>query len=166
MNKLKKQNIKRIYIIGSVASGKTTLAKHLSQKLNIEYYSLDKIIWNDKKGIKRTEKERDRLFSKIIEKDKWIIEDVGRNYFKKGREKADIIYYLSLKKRTIYYRVLTRWLKQKFKLEKYDYKPTFSSLIQMFNWSKLYNKKEILEEYENKLVIINEKALKKIYKEE
>ena len=166
MNKFEKKNIKKIYIIGSVASGKTTLAKHLSKKLNINYYSLDKIIWDDEEKVKRKSNERDKLFQNIIKNKSWIIEDVGRNYFKKGREKADIIYYISLKKRTIYYRVLTRWLKQKLKLEEYDYQPTIASLIQMFKWAKQYNKEQVLEEYESKLVILTEKDLKKMYKEE
>ena len=36
---------KKIHIIGSVASGKTTLAKELSRKLAIPYYELDNVVW-------------------------------------------------------------------------------------------------------------------------
>ena len=35
----------KIYIIGSVGSGKTTLAKRLSKELNILYYELDSVTW-------------------------------------------------------------------------------------------------------------------------
>ena len=34
----------KILIIGIVASGKTTLAKQLSKKLNIQYYEIDSIV--------------------------------------------------------------------------------------------------------------------------
>ena len=40
----------KIYIIGPVGSGKTTLAKKLAHKLNIKYYELDKVAWDDEHG--------------------------------------------------------------------------------------------------------------------
>lgn len=43
--------MKKIYILRSVASGKTTLAKKLSKKLGIPYYELDSIILDDTKII-------------------------------------------------------------------------------------------------------------------
>jgi adenylate kinase family enzyme len=35
---------KRIHIIGSVGSGKTTLARTLSSRLNIPFYELDNVV--------------------------------------------------------------------------------------------------------------------------
>ena len=35
----------RIDIIGSVASGKTTLAKRISQRFNTPYYEKDNVVW-------------------------------------------------------------------------------------------------------------------------
>ena len=35
----------KIDIIGSVASGKTTLAKRISKQYNIPYYEKDNIVW-------------------------------------------------------------------------------------------------------------------------
>ena len=37
----------KIYIIGPVGSGKTTLSELLSKKYNIKKYELDKIVWDD-----------------------------------------------------------------------------------------------------------------------
>ena len=46
----------KIYIIGSPASGKTTLAKKLSKRYDIKYYELDCIVYDDENNhIKRTE---------------------------------------------------------------------------------------------------------------
>ena len=58
----------KIDIIGSVASGKTTLAKKISLKYQVPYYEKDNIVWErtangDKK---RTQEERDALFQQII----------------------------------------------------------------------------------------------------
>lgn len=157
---------KKIYIIGSVASGKTTLARYLSKKLNSDYYSLDKVVWNDEKNIKRNEKEIKKIFNKIIKKDNWIIEDVGRNIFQRGKDSSDIIYYLDINKLTIYFRVIKRWFRQKINIEEYDYKPTIKSLKEMLKWAKEYDKKKDLEKYQDKLIFLSKKDIKNIYKEE
>ena len=36
----------------------------------------------------------------------------------------------------IYERCICRWLKQKFGLEKYNYKPTIGGLLEMLRWVK------------------------------
>ena len=52
----------KLDIIGSVASGKTTLARELSEKYQIPFYEKDNIIWKrtpngDKKEILKRETE-------------------------------------------------------------------------------------------------------------
>ena len=142
----------KIYIIGPVGSGKTTLSKILSKKYNIKRYELDKVVWDDDNGnIKRTDEEIKILFNKIIANRSWIIEDVGRRKFNDGIKKADITYYIDLPKYTIYKRCIFRWVKQKIGKEKYNYKPTLKSLFEMLKWSKqdIKNKKEKIERIKN-----------------
>ena len=128
---------KKIYIIGPVGSGKTTLSELLSKKYNIKKYELDKIVWNDDNGnIKRTDEEINILFNKIINNKSWIIEDVGRKKFNDGIKKADIVYYIDLPKYIIYKRCISRWIRQKIGIEKYNYKPTLKSLFEMIIWAK------------------------------
>lgn len=122
----------KIYIIGPVGSGKTTLSKILSEKYNIERYELDKVVWDDDNGnIKRTDEEIKKLFNKIITNRSWIIEDVGRKKFNDGIKKADIVYYIDLPSIIIYKRCITRWVRQKIGRERYNYKPTLKSLFEM-----------------------------------
>ena len=58
----------KLDIIGSVASGKTTLEKRIAHELNIPHYEKDNIVWErtvdgDKK---RTPEERDKYFAQYV----------------------------------------------------------------------------------------------------
>lgn len=132
----------KIYIIGPVGSGKTTLARFLSSKYHIDYYELDKVVFDDDNGnIKRTDEKISKIFNDIMRKKKWIIEDVGRKNFIDGIKKADIVYYLDLSSFEIYKRCISRWFRQKIGKEEYNYKPTLKGLFQMLGWASK-NKKE------------------------
>ena len=127
----------KIYIIGPVGSGKTTLARFLSKKYHIDYYELDKIVFDDDNGnVKRTDEEISTIFHDIIRKKKWIIEDVGRKIFIDGINNADIVYYLDLSSFDIYKRCISRLFRQKIGKEEYNYKPTLKSLFQMLGWAR------------------------------
>ncbi len=164
--------MKKIYIIGPVGSGKTTFSKKLSQKYNIKRYELDKVSWDDENGnIKRTDEEAKKLFDEILKNKTWIIEDVGRSKFKKGREQADIIYYIKLPRLKSYFRVTKRWIKQKLGKEDYNHPPTFKQLFYFISTVNSYYKKEKtklkeLEEYQKKLIFINNKKINYILNNE
>ncbi|MBO9609500.1 MAG: DNA topology modulation protein FlaR, partial [Paenibacillaceae bacterium] len=76
-----KDTPRKIHIIGSVGSGKTTLAKNLSMKLKIPHHELDNVVWkrNHPSDIKRTDEERDQILSTIIQSDAWILEGAHYN---------------------------------------------------------------------------------------
>lgn len=130
-------------------------------------YELDKIIYDDDNNhIRRTDKEVEKLFDKIISKDNWIIEDIGRTNFEKGKENADIIYYLALSKYLIMLRINTRWLKQRLGLENYNCPPTIQELIYMNKIALSYlkeetNKQENLNKYKQKVLRLSRKDVKK-----
>ena len=126
--------MKKIYIIGPVGSGKTTLAKHLSKKYNIPYFELDKVVYDDFIGMKRSSFELDNIFSDILKEEEWIIEDVGRDIFQLGIIEADMVYYLDIPGYILYKRCLLRWIMQRIGFMEYSYYPTISSLFQMFEW--------------------------------
>ncbi|WP_142383709.1 shikimate kinase [Peribacillus deserti] len=69
---------KRIHIIGSVGSGKTTLAKELSSRLNIPFFGLDNVAWKRREtsDIRRTDEEREEYLNSIVHRVTWIIEGV------------------------------------------------------------------------------------------
>lgn len=159
--------LKKIYIIGPVGSGKTTFSNNLSKKFNIKAYELDKIVWDDEKSMKRKDEEIIKLFNKILKNDSWIIEDIGREKLKKGRYEADVIYYIKISKIKSYYRVIKRWIKQRLRLEKYNQYPSLEQLKYFLSIVKSYYKKEkskikSLEEFNDKVIFINCRGIKKI----
>lgn len=71
----------RLDIIGSVASGKTTLARKLSAQYQIPFYEKDNIVWErtpdgDKR---RNPEERDKMFRQILAQEHWIVEGSPRD---------------------------------------------------------------------------------------
>lgn len=158
----------KIYIIGPSGSGKTTLSEYLSKKYNIKNYELDKLVYDDDNNhIKRSDKEIEALFNNILKQKSWIIEDVGRARFIKGRELADKIYYLKIPKKIVYKRVVKRWIKQRLGKERYNYPPTFYQLIDMIKVAINYFKKEetklqSLDTYKDKIIFLDINQIKRL----
>ncbi|EMA6343002.1 DNA topology modulation protein FlaR [Bacillus cytotoxicus] len=119
---------KRIHIIGSVGSGKTTLAKEIYLKLDIPYYELDNVVWRRHKfgDIRRTEQEREKYLNSIIQSESWIIEGVyNEDWVSNCFHSADLIIFLDTRYSIRSYRIIKRFFKQRLRIEKSNYKPTF-----------------------------------------
>ncbi|MGM9878902.1 MAG: DNA topology modulation protein FlaR [Bacilli bacterium] len=150
----------KIYIIGSTGAGKTYLSKKLSEKYNMKAYELDRIVYDQNNlSVHRSDKEIEKDFNKIINSSSWIIEDIGRKRFIKGREKADRIYYIKISLLKNYKQMIKRWNNQRKGLEKYNIKPTIKNLLKQLNDINSYKKleKDLLKEleiYKGKLEII------------
>lgn len=161
----------KIYIVGPSGSGKTTLAKKLSNQNKIPYYELDCIVYDDLDNHrKRTDKEINDLWNKILKRKNWIIEDVGRSRFEKGLEESNIIYYLKISKIEVYKRVILRWIKQRLGREPYNYPPTIYQFFDMLKTAKSYFTKETeklkrLEKYQDKVKYLSKKELNNLISE-
>ena len=147
----------KILIIGIVASGKTTLAKKLSQELNIKHYQIDSIVHDDKNNKKRTTEEQLQIIKKIDKQNDWIIEGTLRKNLDILLEKADKIVYLDIQIKIRKKRIIKRFIKQKLKLEESNYKPTLKMLKMMYNWTNDFEKNKIefekrVYKYEDKLI--------------
>lgn len=154
----------KIYIVGCVSSGKSTLAKKLSETLKISYKSLDEVVhipdksnpWGNRK---RKVEERDNLFYSVINQEDWIVEDTGRPCFEDGLKRADTIILLEISKKIRNYRMIKRWIKQRLGIEKCIYNPRFEMLKCMLKWTKDYdlgkdNLKERISVYQKKVVVL------------
>ena len=79
----------KLEIIGSVTSGKTTLARELSVLYQIPFYEKDNIVWERTAfgDRKRNAKEREKLFREIISGENWIVEGSPRKLLRESYEK-------------------------------------------------------------------------------
>ena len=153
----------RIYIVGSVGSGKTTLAKKLSSELNVPHIELDNVTWEynpNGRDRKRSVVERTEMFSTIVNRENWIMENVGREEYNGGFDRADAIIYLKINRLVLYKQIFMRWIKQRQGIEESAYPPDFKMLRQMFAWAnkELNNSKlNNLGPYKDKLLVLNHK---------
>lgn len=115
--------ILKIDIVGSVASGKTTLARKISKEFNIPHYEKDNVVWKRTPSgdVKRTPQERDAYFNDIISKKEWVVEGSPRQSLKESYDCCDYIIVLD------------------------EY--TLTRLIRVFEFNKI--KKNLLCELEN-----------------
>lgn len=162
----------KIHIIGSVGSGKTTLARSLSKRFNLPHYELDNVVWqrSDMGDIRRNEKERDEYFQSIIKADSWIIEGVHYEWVEESFKNADMIIFLDISYGKRKYRITKRFIKQKLGLEKANYAPSIKMFRKMFLWNRYFEEKSreeilaILNGYKNKLCIVKDtEELEKLY---
>lgn len=161
---MKSKNTKKIHIIGSVGSGKTTLARKLSSMLHLPHYELDNVVWerSETGDIRRTDKDRDAQLNKIMETDEWILEGVHHKWVSPSFQQADMIIFLDTNYTVRNYRIIKRYILQKFSLEKANYKPTFHMFRKMFVWNSTFEKESkpeimnMLKQHNHKLIVLKD----------
>jgi len=99
--------MKKIAIIGSGGTGKSTLAKELGQILNLPVYHLDSFFW--KSGwIQIDESDFDHILKSLIVEDKWIIDGNYQRTMDMRFQEADTIIYLDYPTYISLFRVIKR----------------------------------------------------------
>lgn len=137
----------KIHIIGCSGSGKTYLAKALSEKYNIPHYDLDDIQWDNHSGSYGTKmpvEKRTELLNNILENNHWIIEGVYYAWVGRCFEEADKIFVLDMPKRIYIYRIIKRSVKRKLEHEK-GKKETLKSVYNLLKWTNNFQSKSMVE---------------------
>ncbi len=137
----------KIHIIGCSGSGKTHLAKQLSEELNIPHFDLDEIMWDNSSksyGVKRTEDVRKQMLQNILMQPNWIIEGVYYAWCREVFEEADQIYLLNVPRYKYRYRLVKRFFRRKLGLES-GKKETFKSLWNLLRWTDKWQKVNLVE---------------------
>ena len=162
---------RKIHIIGSVASGKTSLASKLSKDFHIPHYELDNVVWKrfQSGDVQRSEKERDAYLSKIVTSDSWINEGVHYQWVIESFVHAELIIFLDTRYSKRIYRIIKRFILQKLGIEKSNYKPTFLIFKRMFRWNRYFEKVskreiiELLKEFDHKVIIMRDHHQLEVY---
>ncbi|NMO96571.1 hypothetical protein [Paenibacillus lemnae] len=154
---------KNIYILGIVASGKTTLAKRLSRQLDIPWFELDCIVHleTSEGRKKRSPEEQVEVIRTIDSEGPWIFEGTDRESYRCLLDMADLVILVDppLWKRKI--RIATRMLKQKLGIETSHYKPNLKMLKMMYRWTREFESNRVsfearLQPYEHKLIRLSD----------
>lgn len=148
----------KILIIGIVASGKTTLAKQLSNKNKIDYYEIDSIVHNDMENKRRTDEEQKEIIKEINKQENWIIEGTLRKNLYYLLDMADKVIYLDIPLHIRKRRIIFRYIKQKLKIESCNYDPNISMLKKMYKWTNEFENTRL--DFEKELLMHNEKIIK------
>ncbi|MDW0118796.1 hypothetical protein QTL97_17875 [Sporosarcina thermotolerans] len=157
----------KIFIMGIVASGKTTYAKELSKQMGLPFVELDTVVYHNVDGIrvKRTPQEQVQVIHQMNAKGCWIAEGVYRPSYHLLLDLADIIIWLDppLWKRK--YRILSRHMKQVIGVEECAYEPDFQMLRNMYKWTKQFEGKRgeldgLLQPYLDKLIVVRDDPAK------
>lgn len=127
-------------IIGNLGSGKTTLAEKIGKMYEIPFFSIDNIVHDDTKGVKRTNQEQIDIINKINRENKdYIIEGVLRENLEFLCNLVDTIIILDIEKKILKKRIKKRYLKQKMGLDKVTYVVNKDMLNKMYGWMECYD---------------------------
>ena len=162
--------MKKIMIIGSPGSGKTTLSLKLASITGLPLVHLDKLFWRDNWTHVSREDFDTQLFKAVSQKE-WIIDgnygrtlDVRLNY-------ADTVIFLDYNRFVCLFRVFKRTLlsfgKSRFDMgdgcpERFDF--SFMKYVWNFDKNSIYKKLNEIED-KNVIIIKNNSSLKKFLKE-
>ena len=152
--------MRRIIIIGSPGSGKSTLSEKLSEKLCIPVTHLDKLWW--KSGwVESTKEEFDQKLDAVLMEDKWIIDGNYSRTLEKRLQRADTVIFLDYPTLTCLYRVFKRVMKNRGKTridmaEGCPERFNFEFMRYVFSFRRKNRKKilSLLDKAEGKRIII------------
>lgn len=106
--------MKKIMIIGSGGSGKSTLARGLGEKLKIEVFHLDTLLWKPNWEPVPREKQIE-IQNELIQKERWIIDGNYGGTMDIRFEAADTIIFLDISRVICIYRAIKRYFQYKRK---------------------------------------------------
>lgn len=159
---------KKIMIIGSGGAGKSTLAKNLGKKLDIEVYHLDTLFWEP--NWHQVPKNQQRTIqNKIVQKEEWIIDGNYGGTMAIRFQSADTIIFMDIPRIICVYRAIKRSFQYRNKSRSDMVKGNKERFdLNFYKWIWNYSKDkrpeimESLNEMKNEKNIIILKSIKEV----
>nr|WP_249310318.1 DNA topology modulation protein [Bacillus sp. FJAT-49736] len=101
-------------IIGSGGAGKSTLARQLGEKINIDVFHLDKLFWKPNwTGVPKEEQKK--IQKELVKKEEWIMDGNYSGTMDIRLNEADTIVFLDIHRTTCIFRAFKRIVKYRKK---------------------------------------------------
>lgn len=158
MTDCKEMIVIKIRIIGSCGSGKSTIAREISNKFGIPCFELDNLVWNT--DHRYSDEERDSKLAEILKQETWIIEGVHYKWVLESFRDADLIIMITPNTWIRDYRIIRRFIRTRIGIESWNYKQSVHNLIEMMKWNKKYDQEhfpcifDLTECYSHKRIIV------------
>src|SRR3989344_6408580 len=124
----------RIYILGPPGSGKSYLAKKISEKLHLPFKDMDDVRFIKKFTKARTKPQRKKLVDIILKTKKWVIDARGTDWDRHAMLKADLIILL----RILFYRRTSNIIKRYLERRGSEIDEKFIDLFPLIKYSLSY----------------------------
>jgi adenylate kinase family enzyme len=166
--KFDSQSMKRILVIGSSGSGKSTFARRLGELLSLEVIHLDKLFWHS--GWRETPKDEWRIkVAKSLQGDSWIIDGNYSATMDLRLPVCDTVIFLETPRITCVYRILKRVVTYKKGSrpdipegcdEKFDWE--FVKIVWSYPTRSKPKVEALLRQFEAEITIVRLKSKKEI----
>lgn len=138
----------KIHIIGAPGSGKTYIAKKVSNKLMVPIYQLDHLFWDMESAYQGSQTQpvkRDHQLKQIIMNEKWVVEGVYYRWVEESFSKADYIIVLKTNVHIRRWRIIKGFLLRKLKLQRSIRRETLRTLLDLLEWNNRYDDHDLVE---------------------
>lgn len=105
------RNAKRILVIGSPGSGKSTLSQRLAAMLDLPYIPMDREFFWLPGWEMRTRDEARQLIAEAVTAERWLIDGTGANSLDLRLPHAELVIWLKLPRALCLWRVVRRWIR-------------------------------------------------------
>jgi adenylate kinase family enzyme len=135
---------KKIHIIGGPGSGKTFVAKTISEKFGIPHLDLDDIFWDKTSGYgnKADEQSRNEKLERFLDQSSWVVEGVYYQWLGESFDQADIIVILRTSRWLRHWRIIRRFVQRKLGLE-YSKSESLRSLVDLLKYNHSFDRGQL-----------------------
>jgi adenylate kinase family enzyme len=99
--------MRRVLVIGSGGSGKSTFSTRLGELLNLEVHHLDKLFWHPG-WVETPRDEWLKIVTELTDRDSWILDGNFSGTLDVRMRKADTVIFLDMSRWLCLWRIITR----------------------------------------------------------